>query len=207
MNAGFGSVNATELSVALCSRRARCAATSERDSAVHMQLRVFALDFDGTIESGGRLHAEVRDAIREARNRGIAVVLATGRRVDDLKQVVGELTLFDAVVAENGAVVFFPESERTLAQTHAPSEGLVRALAQRGVPITQGACVLEADANAAGAILEEIRSRELPLVILFNRGRIMVLPQGVSKGTGLTDGPGCAAHFAAQCRGHWQCGE
>lgn len=150
-----------------------------------MQVRVLALDFDGTIESGGRLHAGVRDAIADARIHGIAVVLATGRRVEDLRGVLGELTLFDAVVAENGAVVFFPEAERLLAQTHGPPEMFVRALHQRGVSTREGTCVLEADADDAPAILDEIRCRELPLAILFNRGRIMVLPQGVSKGTGL----------------------
>ena len=30
-----------------------------------------------------------------------------------------------------------------------------------------------------------IRELELPLVLIFNRGRVMVLPQGVSKATGL----------------------
>src|SRR5579871_6304982 len=150
-----------------------------------MQVRVLALDFDGTIESGGRLHSEVRHAIADARMHGIAVVLATGRRVDDLRRAVGELTMFDAVVAENGSVVFFPETNRLLAQTHAPSESFVGALHQLGVSTVQGTCVVEADAADASTILAEIRRRELPLVILFNGRRIMVLPEGVSKGTGL----------------------
>jgi hypothetical protein len=37
----------------------------------------------------------------------------------------------------------------------------------------------------APRILEAIRELELPLVLLFNRSRVMTLPQGVSKSTGL----------------------
>jgi hydroxymethylpyrimidine pyrophosphatase-like HAD family hydrolase len=159
----------------------RTGATSAHYSPLEMQVRVFALDCDGTIESAGRHNSEVHGAIREARALGIGVVLATGRRVDDLKQVIGDLTQFDAVVAENGAVVFFPERERT----HGPPEALVCVLRDRGVSVTRGTCVLEADADAAFAVLDEIRRRELPLVIPFNRDWIMVLPQAVSKGTGL----------------------
>ena len=35
------------------------------------------------------------------------------------------------------------------------------------------------------ALLEVIRALELPLVLIFNRGRVMAMPQGVSKATGL----------------------
>ena len=43
------------------------------------------------------------------------------------------------------------------------------------------------DASVAPAILATIRELQLPLVILFNRGRLMVLPQAISKGTGLLE--------------------
>ena len=44
---------------------------------------------------------------------------------------------------------------------------------------------MEADAALAPRILAVIRELELPLVLLFNRSRLMVLPQGISKATGL----------------------
>ena len=48
-----------------------------------------------------------------------------------------------------------------------------------------GHCVVEAEATAAPQILSVIRELELPLLLLFNRARLMILPQGVSKGAGL----------------------
>jgi hypothetical protein len=44
---------------------------------------------------------------------------------------------------------------------------------------------VEADATSAPQILAVIRELELPLVLVFNRSRLMVLPQAISKATGL----------------------
>jgi HAD superfamily hydrolase (TIGR01484 family) len=73
-----------------------------------VKLGVVALDYDGTIAEHGALHPAVRTAIAGARERDIAVVLVTGRILEELRQVAGDLRLVDAVVAENGAVLAFP---------------------------------------------------------------------------------------------------
>jgi hypothetical protein len=44
---------------------------------------------------------------------------------------------------------------------------------------------VDAHADDSGRLLDVIRALELPLVLLFNRSRVMTLPQGVSKATGL----------------------
>jgi hydroxymethylpyrimidine pyrophosphatase-like HAD family hydrolase len=150
-----------------------------------MKLRVFALDYDGTIDDGGRLHPDVRSAISEARLQGIMVVLATGRRVDDLRRVIGDLSVFDAVVAENGAIVHFPDNGRSIPQAQGPPGCFLRALRERGLSVSEGMCVIEISAESAPVVLDEIRRQELPLVLLFNRQRAMVVPQGISKATGL----------------------
>lgn len=56
------------------------------------------------------LDPDVRQAIAEARAQGIVVVLVTGRILEDLRRVAGDLHFADAVVAENGAVIEFPDS-------------------------------------------------------------------------------------------------
>ena len=78
-----------------------------------MRFSVLALDYDGTIAEDGRLNEEVRAAIGDVRGRGISVVLVTGRTLRDLRRLLGDLRLFDAVVAENGAVFAHPSSGRT----------------------------------------------------------------------------------------------
>jgi hydroxymethylpyrimidine pyrophosphatase-like HAD family hydrolase len=113
------------------------------------------------------------------------VILATGRRLPDLRRVAGDLTCFDAVVGENGGVLEFPLSGRHVVVGHAPSALFLQDLQRRGVPFVAGEAVVEADAKWAEPILEAIRSLEQPLMLAFNRGRLMVLPPALGKSTGL----------------------
>lgn len=150
-----------------------------------MKFSALALDYDGTIAVDGVFDPLVREAVGEARRRGIVVVLATGRRLSDLHRVAGDLTCFDVVVGENGAVVEFPASGRHLRLGHVPSRVFLDELQRRRIPVAIGESVVEADATWAEPILEVIRSLEQPLILAFNRGRLMVLPQAVGKSTGL----------------------
>lgn len=151
-----------------------------------MKFCVLALDYDGTIAENGKPHPAVMQAIQETRTRGIVVVLVTGRILSDLKKVAGDLNVFDAVVAENGAVLAFSNG-RTRALGRPPPSSLLDELCRRKVEFSVGDCVLEADASSAPRILNAVQKLELPLVLAFNRSRVMVLPQGISKATGLRE--------------------
>jgi hydroxymethylpyrimidine pyrophosphatase-like HAD family hydrolase len=144
-----------------------------------------ALDYDGTVARGDVLDPSVRDAIAVARTRGITVLLVTGRILDELRRVAGDLHFVDGVIAENGAVIHFPDSGRTSALAPLVPEDFVMELRRRSVPFAAGQCLVDADANEAPRLIEVIRALELPLVLIFNRGRVMAAPQGVSKATGL----------------------
>lgn len=151
-----------------------------------MKFNVLALDYDGTIASHGHLHSDTALAIREARAKGITVVLVTGRILADLRRVMKERGLFDAIVAENGAVLAFPNGwTRVLGRP--PSRELLTLLCDQAVEVAFGDCVVEADANEAPKILAAIRKLQLPLMLVFNHGRVMVLPQGITKATGLRE--------------------
>ena len=152
-----------------------------------MRFRVLALDYDGTSAQGGKLHPEVRAAVNDARAHGIAVILVTGRILAELRREVGDLQFLDAVVAENGAVLAFPSTGRSLTLAPPPPASFLEELRRRGITAVAGQCVIEAEASMAPCVLDAIREGELPLVILFNRSRLMILPQAVSKGTGLRE--------------------
>ena len=151
-----------------------------------MKLCVIALDYDGTIAQHGRIEPLVIEAVRRTQARGIVVILVTGRIMTELRRVLPDPELFDAVVSENGAVLSFPKVPSRLL-THPPSQLLLDELRARQVQIDFGDCIIEADAGAAPKILESIRKLELPLVLQFNHSRVMVLPQGINKATGLRE--------------------
>jgi hydroxymethylpyrimidine pyrophosphatase-like HAD family hydrolase len=146
---------------------------------------ILALDYDGTIACEGELDPDVRVAIAEARSSGLTVLIVTGRILADLQRVAGDLRFVDAVVAENGAVVAFPSTGRSVALAPPPPARLVDGLRRCGVDIGVGAVVIEADATDAAQILSVVRALELPEVLIFNRDRVMILPSGINKGTGL----------------------
>ncbi|MFZ0418539.1 MAG: HAD hydrolase family protein [Candidatus Sulfotelmatobacter sp.] len=149
-----------------------------------MKFSVLALDYDGTIATEGVLDPDVRAAIIETRARGTVVLLVTGRILSDLRQAAGDLDFADAVVAENGAVLAFPNGYSMLIG-HLPPQVFFDELRRRGIGFRKGQCIVEADAGSAPQILAVIRELELPLALLFNRSRLMVLPQAISKSTGL----------------------
>lgn len=157
----------------------------QTDGRITMKFSPLAVDYDGTIATNGQLDPEVRCAIGELRQRGITVILVTGRRLSDLRRAAGDLVCFDVVVCENGAVLEFPASGRHVALAHAPHPVFLAELARRGITFTAGGAVVEAEASAAPAILDVVRSLEQPLILAFNRNRLMVLPPGVAKSTGL----------------------
>ena len=150
-----------------------------------MKLSVLALDYDGTIARNDRLDPGVLDAIGIARRRGVTVLLVTGRVLGDLRRVAGELRFVDGVVAENGAVVHFPDSGHTTVLAPLVSRAFVSRLEEDGIPFQSGQCLVDADASFAHRMLDVIRQLELPIVLLFNRSRVMAVAQGVSKATGL----------------------
>lgn len=150
-----------------------------------MKFAALAIDYDGTIATNGTFDPAVREALGETRQRGIAVILATGRQVADLRRVAGDLTCFDVVVAENGAVLEFPASGRHMVLGHPPSLKVLQELQRLGVEFVAGESVVETDAASAPAILDVIRVLEQPLILTFNRGRLMVLPQAIGKSTGV----------------------
>jgi hydroxymethylpyrimidine pyrophosphatase-like HAD family hydrolase len=150
-----------------------------------VKLSAIALDYDGTVARGDVLDPSICGAIAAARTKGITVLLVTGRILDELRRVAGDLHFVDGVVAENGAVLHFPDSDHTSTLAPRISEGFIVELRRRGIPFGAGQCLVDADANEAPRLLEVIRALQLPLVLMFNAGRVMTMPQGISKATGL----------------------
>jgi hypothetical protein len=114
-------------------------------------------------------------------------VLVTGRIVDELLGVFPDaMEHFDAVVAENGAVLCHAGTVRALAQP--VEQALDGALDDAGVPFRRGRVLLATSAGHAATIGEAVRRLGLECHLVTNRSELMVLPAGVSKGSGVVHG-------------------
>ena len=151
--------------------------------------RAVALDYDGTLTKTGRLDDVVLGALRRLREEKVKLVLVTGRIPWELLELCPHAEeLFDRIVWENGAVVWGVRGARLLAPP-VPGE-LEEALARRGVELRRGQAILAGFARDAVAALEEIGRLGLEVQVVRNRGEMMLVPSGVSKGTGLFDALG-----------------
>ena len=65
------------------------------------------------------------------------------------------------------------------------NRALADSLEQRGVCLNRGEVLLAMSAEHDAVVLREVTDRGLDCVLLRNRGELMVLPAGVSKGSGL----------------------
>lgn len=151
-----------------------------------MRYLALVTDYDGVIASEGRASSAALAAIKRLRMSGRRVILITGRRLDDLRESCPDLSIFDYVVAENGALVYEPRTrEETLLAKPPPAEFVAR-LRELGVePLEVGRVIISTWTPHETSVLQVIRETGLELYMIFNREAVMVLPAGVNKATGM----------------------
>jgi len=150
-----------------------------------MYCRAIACDFDRTGATDGRPAPEVYAALAAARAQGIITLLATGRVLEDVQRACEELSPFDAVVAENGAVIYLCRDGRIIQIGEPPPEQFLGALRAQGVPFHTGAVIVGTWEQHGHKVLELIRRFGLDAQMIFNRAALMVLPSGVNKAIGV----------------------
>ena len=95
-----------------------------------MHYRLLALDVDGTLlDPSGELRPTVRDSVMAVQQRGLQVVLCTGRRFRTARPLAQALQLDAPLVVHNGALVKDLASGQTLQQAYIPIDMYHHALA------------------------------------------------------------------------------
>jgi hydroxymethylpyrimidine pyrophosphatase-like HAD family hydrolase len=146
----------------------------------------FATDYDETLAGHGVVLPGTLLALQRLKAGGRKLLLVTGRDLDDLKLVFPEYAMFDAIVAENGGVLFRPADDSVRALGEPPPASFVEALRRHRVqPLTVGRVIVATRVPYETVVVEEIRRLGLELQVIFNKGAVMVLPGGVNKGTGV----------------------
>jgi hydroxymethylpyrimidine pyrophosphatase-like HAD family hydrolase/GTPase SAR1 family protein len=151
-----------------------------------MIVHALAVDYDGTIADHGQVAPATFAALARVRESGRKVLLVTGRMLPDLRHVCPEVDdTFDAVVAENGAMLYVPSRREITGLGDGPEQALVAALRRREIPFDLGSAIVATDEIYAEAALAAIRETGVERTLVFNKGALMLLPGGVTKGTGL----------------------
>lgn len=150
-----------------------------------MRIHALATDYDGTLAHAGCVSTDTRAALARVRESGRRLILVSGRELGDLMGVFPELSLFDMVIAENGAVLFDPSRQEVTELAEAPPQALVSELHRRHVPVAIGRIIIATGQPHEVEVLRAIRDLGLEWEVIFNKGAVMALPSGVNKASGL----------------------
>jgi hypothetical protein len=151
-------------------------------------MRYLALitDYDGTLATDGCVAPHVVESLRQLRESGRRLLLATGRELPELLALFPEHTLFDRIVAENGAVLYSPETREVKLLGEPPAPRLVERLQELHVtPLSVGSVIVATWTPHEATVLHVIHELGLENQVIFNKGAVMILPSGINKGTGV----------------------
>jgi hypothetical protein len=100
-------------------------------------------------------------------------------------RVCERLDLFDAVVAENGAVLYFPSRGMIRDQAPPPPPRLLAELDRRGIDYQAGRVIVGVWRGDEERVQEALTASGVNLERVYNRAALMLLPAGISKGEGV----------------------
>jgi hypothetical protein len=150
-----------------------------------MRVAALVLDYDGTLACADRIAPDTLEALGQARSAGVRLILATGRVFFELTRVCERLDLFHAVVAENGGVVYSPARGSIVDLGPGPPPRLFAELDRRGVSYQAGRVIVGTFRRDEERVREAMARTGVTLDRSYNREALMLLPVGISKGTGV----------------------
>jgi hydroxymethylpyrimidine pyrophosphatase-like HAD family hydrolase len=150
-----------------------------------VRFRAIAVDYDETLASDSAADPKALAALRRLKETGRKLILMTGRELNSLRDVFSEFTIFDLMVLENGALLYRPPTGEERLLCEAVPGNFVAKLRHRKIsPLSVGRCIVATRKQHERSVLDAIHELRLRLHVVSNRESIMVLPNGVNKGSG-----------------------
>lgn len=148
-------------------------------------IKVLASDLDGTLAESGRIEDETWDDLHRLKNAGYSIILVTGRLLENVTTEWPTADLCEAIVAENGAIVYFPRRDTIAFPFGRLTPTVLQRLNALDIPLERGMAIVATHVPHDRAILEILRNVGGGATVEYNRGSVMVQPLGATKGTGL----------------------
>ncbi|MBX9568578.1 MAG: HAD-IIB family hydrolase [Candidatus Obscuribacterales bacterium] len=151
-----------------------------------MRYMALACDYDGTIAGHGIVAPQEVTSLKRLAASGRKLILVTGRLLEDLIQVFPDVSMFDIVVGENGAALYWPSTGQIKVLGESPPARMIQLARARGIePLNVGHAIVDTRVPHESTMVEIIRELGLEWQLIFNKGAVMVLPTGINKATGL----------------------
>lgn len=159
--------------------------SAEVERRRHTYLKVLATDYDGTLARDNLVSPQSWELLRQVKRSGYALILVTGRILDTILDTGPFNELFEVIVAENGAVVYYPKTNQVKLPFGRIAPAMLHHLEETGIPLERGLGILATRVPHDVVMMRVMQEQNLSATIEYNCGAVMLLPPGATKGTGL----------------------
>lgn len=140
------------------------------------------LDFDRTLTvKPGKLN---KKAFKKLKSLKKPLVLASGRNIEFMKEFSKKHSGFKAIVAENGAVIYFPKNKEIITMDTEPMKRTREKIKREYPELSVGSVVVHAPVEMEKE-LKKTLGKKSDVKFVKNVDRIMILPKTVDKGAGV----------------------
>lgn len=140
------------------------------------------LDFDRTFtDESGRVTDEMMNACRELEQK---VILSTGRPYDYVKTLAEKMPFLDAVIAENGSILYFPGERNKISLDSEFQRVARKEIMKSSIPASLGDVIISIENQKAGKVKSLLSDIAKHLSFIRNVDEVMILPKGVNKEKG-----------------------
>ncbi|NJL10100.1 MAG: HAD family phosphatase [Calothrix sp. SM1_7_51] len=121
----------------------------------------------------------------KAKKAGYLMSIVTGRELDSLLSACPQIDIFDFVLTENGAVLYFPKTNMIELLASPPPIEFLHQLLRRGISFYQNRVMTSVHPRYEEKVQSLIYELELPLHLIYHQSTMFILPVGIDKGLGL----------------------
>ncbi|RLF12103.1 MAG: hypothetical protein DRJ62_02830 [Thermoprotei archaeon] len=153
------------------------------------QVATLVCDYDRTTTNPDLTpSAEALQAIKEAKERlNLKFIMASGRPLGFFMQYGEVIAVADAIVAENGSIIYLPKSGVKRVIGEDVSSTLKALIEELKVPAELFEVIVSIPRSYEEAVKRAIEERGLRVDVEYNVDSIMLLPPGVSKLNGVLE--------------------
>lgn len=151
------------------------------------EINAIACDYDRTLTDEKLVVSKKAvQTLKTAKLRKkVKVIIVSGRMLGFLMEMNEHFQVADALVAENGAVIFLPDVGTKLVLGKKFGKRLRDALKLLDAPLEIGEVIISTKRTYEATVLKIIKETNLDVNVEYNKDSLMILPRGINKGKGV----------------------
>ncbi|MFC1742054.1 glycosyltransferase [Nanoarchaeota archaeon] len=127
-----------------------------------------------------------RALLKELEDTEISLFLSTGRTIHYVKKLCKHFKVWRCVIAENGAVIYIPSTEKTITLNTSYMTKVKKIVREMNLPgTTIGKVIASIDAKNESLVKDKLGKLADEVDYSRNVNEIMIIPKGVDKGVGV----------------------